>query len=132
MCKADNKAKICSSYEAKSLEVCKRFEDKKKDINAICSKNEEASRELYKAITAYLGTLAEQAKAVEKDFRLIDVNHRETLAGRRAALLGWDNLVGVPIDQLDAYYQSGLKPAELADLIIKAMGFTAIAIGVSQ
>jgi hypothetical protein len=60
------------------------------------------------------------------------VLHRETLAARQSAIQGWDNLVAVPINQLDAYYQAGLKPAEIADLIVKALGFTAIAIGVSQ
>jgi hypothetical protein len=60
------------------------------------------------------------------------VHHREALAGRETALRGWDNLVAVPIGQLDAYYQAGLKPAEVADLLIKALGFSAIAIGVAR
>ena len=36
------------------------------------------------------------------------------------------------LDELDAYYKAGIKPAEIADLIVKALGFTAIAIGVAQ
>lgn len=91
-----------------------------------------ATRELYKAIAAYLRALDVQAKPAEQDFRLIDVRHRETLAARQSAVQGWDNLVAVPIDQLSAFYQAGLKPAEIADLIVKALGFTAIAIGVSK
>jgi hypothetical protein len=38
----------------------------------------------------------------------------------------------VPIDQLSAYYQAGLKPEVIADLIVKALGFTAITAGVSS
>jgi hypothetical protein len=91
-----------------------------------------ATRELYKALAAYLQALAIQGTESEQTFNLIDIGHREALAGREAALRGWDNLVAVPISQLDAYYQAGLKPAEIADLLIKALGFTAIAIGVSQ
>lgn len=91
-----------------------------------------ATRELYKALAAYLQALAIQGTESEQTFNLIDISHREALAGREAALRGWDNLVAVPISQLDAYYQAGLKPAEIADLLIKALGFTAIAIGVSQ
>jgi hypothetical protein len=94
--------------------------------------NVAATRELYKAMAAYLQALAVQAKPTEQNFRLIDVRHRETLAARQSAIQGWDNLIAVPINQLHAYYQAGLKPAEIADLIVKALGFTAIAIGVSQ
>jgi hypothetical protein len=92
----------------------------------------EATREIYKALAAYLQALAVQATQKDQTFRLIDVRHREALASREAALRSWDNLVFVPVTQLEAYYQAGLKPAEIADLIVKALGFTAIAVGVSQ
>ena len=94
--------------------------------------NQDATRELYKALSGYLRALAEQAKPAEQDFRMIDLLHRETLAARQSAIQSWNNLVAVPIDQLDAYYHSGLKPAEIADLFVKALGLTAIAIGASQ
>jgi hypothetical protein len=94
--------------------------------------NNAATRELYKAMAAYLQALAVQATQNEQTFRLIDVRHQETLASRESALRAWDNLVAVPITQLDAYYEAGLKPAEIADLIIKALGFTAITVGVAQ
>jgi hypothetical protein len=91
-----------------------------------------ATRELYKALAAYLQALAVQATQSEQTFRLIDVRHQETLASRESALRAWDNLVSVPVTQIEAYYQAGLKPAEIADLIVKTLGFTAIAVGVSQ
>jgi len=94
--------------------------------------DDETTRELYKALAAYLQALAAQGTHNEQVFRTIDIRHRETLVTREAALRGWDNLVAIPIDQLDAYYQAGLKPAEIADLLVKALGFTAIAIGVSR
>ncbi len=56
--------------------------------------------------------------------------HRETLAARESSIRGWDNLVAVPINQIDAYYQAGLRPAEISDLIVKALGLTAITVGV--
>ena len=92
----------------------------------------ETKRELYKAVTNYLQALALQAVPVEETFREIDVRQRETLLAKRNALETWDNLVSVPIDQLDGYYQGGVKPAEIADLILRALTFTAIAIGVSK
>jgi hypothetical protein len=94
--------------------------------------NPVATRELYKALAAYLQALAAQGLHNENTFRTIDVRHREALTAREAALRGWDNLVAVPIDQLDAYYQAGLKPGEIADLLVKALGFGAIAYGVSR
>jgi hypothetical protein len=94
--------------------------------------NPAATRELYKALAAYLQALALRGTQHEQTFRLIDVRHRESLASRESAIRGWDNLVAVPVSQLEAYYQAGLKPAEIADLIVKALGFTAIAVGVAQ
>lgn len=91
-----------------------------------------ATREIYKALAAYLQVLAMQGTEHESAFRLIDVTHREALAGRASSLKAWDNLVAVPVSQLDAYYQAGLKPAEIADLLVKALGFGAIAVGVSR
>jgi hypothetical protein len=91
-----------------------------------------ATRELWKGLGAFFQALAAEGTQHELTFRLIDVRHRETLVSREAALRGWDNLVTVPIDQLDAYYRAGLKPAEIADLLVKALGFGAIAYGVSR
>ena len=92
----------------------------------------EHKREMYKAVAAYLQAIALQARPEEERFREIDVRHRETLLAKKTAIDVWDNLVNVPLDQLNAFYQTGIKPAEIADLIIKALGFTAIAIGVSK
>ncbi len=44
----------------------------------------------------------------------------------------WDALIATPINQLAAYHQAGIKPAELADLIVKAVGLGAIGIGVNR
>jgi len=116
---------------APAVTVCSLAKSWSESIRAHAA-GEAATRELYKALAAYLRALAIQGTQHEQTFRIIDVHHREALAGREAALRGWDNLVAVPVGQLDAYYQAGLKPAEIADLLIKALGFTAIAIGVMQ
>ena len=102
------------------------------NTNIQAQSSKAATRELYKALAAYLRALAVQSKPPQQDFRLIDVRHRETLAAKESAIRGWDNLVAVPIDQIYAYYQAGLKPAEIGDLLVKALGFTAVAIGLAQ
>lgn len=91
-----------------------------------------ATRELYKALAAYTRVFPMRAARLEQDFRIIDLQHRENLANREMALKAWNNLAAVPIDEIDAYYQAGIKPETLADLIVKALGFTAITVGVSQ
>jgi hypothetical protein len=92
----------------------------------------EIKRQLYAAVAAYLQALTLQVRPLEQSFKEIDVRHRETLLSKKTAIDQWDNIVSVPLDQLEAYYKAGVKPAELADLIVKALGFTAIAIGVSK
>jgi hypothetical protein len=89
-------------------------------------------RELAKAEMHYLHAVAAATPPLEQRFREIDVRHREALLAKQTALQAWDNLIGTPLVQIDNFYQTGLKPQELADLIVKALGFTAIAIGVAQ
>lgn len=94
--------------------------------------NDAATRELYKALAAYVRALSSQSTQKEQSFRLVDVKHRETLVAKENAVRSWNNLVVTPIGELDAYFQSGIKATEIADLLVKALGLTAIAIGVSN
>jgi hypothetical protein len=86
-----------------------------------------AKRALYSAVAAFARLQEARMAASESEFKLVDLDHREAIAGNRAAIAAWNNLIVVPIDQLAAYYKSGIKPAEIADLIIKAIGFSAVA-----
>jgi hypothetical protein len=61
----------------------------------------------------------------------MDLEHRQSLVDNRHAIQAWDNIIDVPIDQLQAYHEDGIKPEDLSDLIIKAVGLTAIAVGVN-
>ena len=91
-----------------------------------------ARRALYEAAAAYLQLRLVAYQATEEEFRRIDVAQRRSLVIRQAALEQWKNLLAVPTAQLQAYYEGGVKPAEFADLVVKALGFTAIAIGVAK
>lgn len=94
--------------------------------------NGTATREIYKALSAYLRALGSQSQQHEQTYKLINIRHHETLAAKEAAVRSWNNLIETPIAQLDAYYASGIKASEIADLFVKALGLTAIAIGVSN
>ena len=89
-------------------------------------------RELYAAVLAYAQALDAQVKAVEADFRVIDVVHRRTATNNRAAIEAWNNLIGAPLVQLAAYHESGIKPDALAQAIASLLGLTGIAIGAAQ
>ena len=91
-----------------------------------------ARRALYEAAAAYLHVRLIAYATTQEEFKRIDVEHRRVLVNREASLGQWRNLVAVPASELDGYYSGGIKPAELADLIVKIVGFTAIAIGVAQ
>jgi hypothetical protein len=92
----------------------------------------DAGREFFKALANFTRLFPVRASQIEQDFNLIDLQHKQNLASREMALRAWNNLAAVPIDQLSAYYQAGLKPEAIADLIVKALGFAAITAGVSS
>ena len=96
------------------------------------STNGTATRELYKTLSAYMRALGSQSQQHEKTYKLINIRHHETLATKEVAVRSWNNLVETPIAQLDAYFASGIKASEIADLFVKALGLTAITIGVSN
>ena len=124
---------ITCSIDVTPLENCILSHSWKNRLAAIDTPDKpEIKRKLYEAVAAYLQALTLQARPLEQSFREIDVRHREALLAKQGAIAAWDNLVSVPFDQLDAYYKAGVKPAEIADLIVKALGFTAITIGVLQ
>jgi hypothetical protein len=68
----------------------------------------------------------------DADYRLAHLTHLEVAASDEFAIRAWNELIRTPVNQLAAYHQTGIKPAELADLIIKAAGLGAIGIGVNR
>lgn len=118
------------SYKGVKLEKCVLEQAWKDRLRA--NEKPEIRRQLYAAVAAYLQAITLQLRPLEYSFKEIDVRHRESLLSKKTAIDQWDNLVSVPLDQLEAYYKVGVKPAELADLIVKALGFSAVAIGVSK
>jgi hypothetical protein len=91
-----------------------------------------ARRYLHEAAAAYLTLRLNAYDTVQEELRRIDVLYRRTIVEREAALEQWKNLIAVPTTELDAYYAGGAKPAEIADLLIKALGLTAIAVGAAK
>jgi hypothetical protein len=93
----------------------------------------EAKRHLYRAIIALVQRFAvARAQQDEADYGLVHLLHQEVTAADEYAIRAWNALIATPINQLAAYHQSGVKPAELADLIVKAIGLGAIGIGVNR
>ena len=99
----------------------------KKALNPGSGFKKGAKRELYAAIAAIGRVRTAKAAVSEIEFKLIDLDHRDSVAANRSALEAWNNLIGTPISELAAYHDSGIKPAAIADLIVKALGLGAIA-----
>lgn len=66
--------------------------------------------------------------AEEFDFLIAGIDHRAALRNSTAAFEQWSNLIGIPLSQLVAYHESGIRSEDLANLI-SAAGFSAIAPG---
>jgi hypothetical protein len=49
-----------------------------------------------------------------------------SLAQAAAVMQAWDDVLGVPIDLLARYHAGGIKPAELAQLIVQGAGFAGL------
>lgn len=92
-----------------------------------------AKRHLYRAVIALVQrfTVA-RAQQDEADYGLVHLLHQEVTATDEYAIRAWNSLIATPVNQLAAYHQSGIKPAELADLIVKAVGLGAIGVGVNR
>jgi hypothetical protein len=93
----------------------------------------EARRHLYRAVIALVQrfTVA-RAQQDEAEYGLVNLLHQEVTATDEYAIRAWNSLIATPVNQLAAYHQSGIKPAELADLIVKAVGLGAIGVGVNR
>lgn len=81
-----------------------------------------AKREIYAAVAAFSRAMSARAVQDEFDYRVINLDHRESLAASESAIRDWDNLISAPLAQLAAYYASGIEPTEIADVIFKALG----------
>lgn len=90
-------------------------------------------RALWEAVAGLGGRLAiAQPLQDEAAYRLAHLSHLEVAASDEFAIRAWDGLIVTPVTQLAAYHQTGIRPAELADLIVKAIGLGGIAIGVNR
>ena len=69
-----------------------------------------------------------RTSAEEIDFLIAGIDHRAALRNSTTAFEQWSNLIGVPLSQLVAYHESGIRSEDLANLI-SAAGFSAIAPG---
>jgi hypothetical protein len=67
----------------------------------------------------------------EIESQLIGLRHEAALDNSEIALAHWHNLIGIPLGQFEALYESGLKPNEIAQFlhaIANAAGLTFIGV----
>jgi len=89
-------------------------------------------RELYGALYQYAEAFEAERATRELQFRLADIDHRETLTAQRSSIDAWNNLVVAPMGQLTAYHASGLKPDAIAEAVSLTLGLAAVGAGAAQ
>ncbi|UQA54680.1 hypothetical protein [Polyangium aurulentum] len=58
------------------------------------------------------------------------VMHEEAIDASGAALALWQGMLAVPLEEIARYHESGVVPAQLAQILVTALGLGAIAVGV--
>ncbi len=97
--------------------------------NSVCS--EKIGRVLLNYANSWnLGRVVQE----DVDYQLFASYYNESLDNSTTALTLWNNLISVPISQLEEYYAGGITPDEFAKFlhaVINAIGLTSISLGVN-
>jgi hypothetical protein len=99
-----------------------------KDVRAAKgAKGEPAARSVYRALAFFAESYSVARTRFETaDLKLILADHRDALSNAEFGLVSWDAIVARPVAQLQAYHASGIKSAEIAQLL-QALGLFGIA-----
>ena len=119
------------SREILALRFARRRAEAAQPWGILAKESDATKQELAADALAYLAESWSigRTPAEEIDFLIFGIDHRAALENSSAALAQWSNLIGVPLSQLVAYHESGIKSEDLANLI-NAAGLSAIAAGV--
>jgi hypothetical protein len=108
----------------------------KKDKGLVTNYREFPNGYCRESIVAGLSTYAQSWNAGRKqeerqDYKLIALSYTESLDKTELALMQWQNLIQVPLNQTATYYASGIKPDDIAKFL-QAAGIAATAAGVNH
>ncbi|HEY5871282.1 MAG TPA: hypothetical protein VI542_37885 [Candidatus Tectomicrobia bacterium] len=119
------------SREITGLRRAKERAEKARPWSVLALEKEVSKKEAAADALAYLAESWSigRTPAEEIDFLIFGIDHRAALENSSAAFAQWTNLIGVPLSQLVAYHESGIRSEDLANLI-NAAGLSAIAAGV--
>lgn len=119
------------SREIVALRRAKQRTEKARPWGVLALEREASKQEAAADALAYLAESwsVGRTPAEEIDFLIFGIDHRAALENSSAAFAQWTNLIGVPLSQLVAYHESGIRSEDLANLI-NAAGLSAIAAGV--
>lgn len=98
--------------------------------------DERCREKVFKLLVAYSNAWTFGRVPQEQNYyRLIALHHEASLGQSEVALARWENVLGVPINQLAALYGSGTHPADVVSLvssIASTVGLGIIALGVNK
>jgi hypothetical protein len=92
-----------------------------------------ARRQLYQLLARYVDSIATaRARQEEIDYRLIALDHEESVDASETAIGLWNALIASPINQLTAYHAAGIRAEQVAALLIQLLTMGGIAVGVNR
>ena len=132
----DSKTEVNCRLEGKPISNCvlsKTWHDAFDEWNSASTELKKVQKKkLYRALYHYAEASEAERKALESEFILADLQHREILAAQRSAAEAWNNIVVVPLEQLAAYHASGIKPEAVAEAVAVILGLAAVGAGAAQ
>lgn len=81
----------------------------------------EKKRHVLEAVVALADSHRAAKRASEFEYRINDNTYRRTLLASEIAIAQWKNLIDIPVDQVAAFYDAGVKPETIGDFLVKAL-----------
>lgn len=117
-----------SSYDCGFKNVYKECQTNKQFKSIWLKRARDNKPQVYKILTALYDSHQLRSKITRSDIHLKEHKSYRHLLASQSAIDQWHNLLRYPIDQLQTFYDSGIRTEELSGLIIKALGIVGLTV----
>lgn len=117
-----------SSFECGFTKVGKECQTNKTFKSIWIKRDKKDKPQVHKILTALYDSHQFRSKIARSDIRLKEHKSYRHLLASQSAIDQWHNLLRYPVEQLQTFYDSGIKTEELSGLIIKALGIVGLTV----
>ena len=89
-------------------------------------------RHVLGAIVALSNSHRAAARIEEINYRITDLKYRKALLLSENAIAQWNNLIQIPVEQVAAFYNAGIKPEAVGDFIVKSLALAGVIVAVGS